>query len=73
MFAQSGQATIGLYVGQGLQSQVIGSSALKLFEDNLANLNVTTPTLAMQFCGPDLGGAHSFGLMVTSNATFGSL
>ncbi|KAJ4259837.1 hypothetical protein NW757_001787 [Fusarium falciforme] len=73
MFAQSGQATIGLYVGQGLQSQVIGSSALKLFEDNLANLNATTPTLAMQFCGPDLGGAHSFGLMVTSNASFGSL
>ncbi|KAJ4197154.1 hypothetical protein NW767_009046 [Fusarium falciforme] len=73
MFAQSGQATIGVYIGQGLESQVIGSSAHKIFEDNLANLNVTTPALAMQFCGPDLGGTHSFGLMVTSNATFGSL
>ncbi|KAF4961834.1 hypothetical protein FSARC_10042, partial [Fusarium sarcochroum] len=73
MFAQSGQATVGLYVGQNLRSQVIGSSALKMFEDNLANLNVTAPSLAMQYCGPDFGGAHSFGLMVASNGTFGSL
>ncbi|KAJ3471898.1 hypothetical protein MRS44_001997 [Fusarium solani] len=73
IFAQSSQATIGIYVSQGLQSQVIGSSALKIFEDNLADLNITAPTLAMQFCGPDLGSAHSFGLIVTSNATFSSL
>jgi hypothetical protein len=73
IFAQSSQATIGIYVSQGLQSQVIGSSALKIFKDNLADLNITAPTLAMQFCGPDLGSAHSFGLIVTSNATFSSL
>jgi GH18 family chitinase/LysM repeat protein len=73
MFAQSGQATIGLYIGQGLESRLIGSSALKIFEDNLTNLNVTAPTLAMQLCGPDSGSTHSFGLMVTSNGTFDSL
>ncbi|KAJ4248494.1 hypothetical protein NW762_012832 [Fusarium torreyae] len=58
MFARSGQATIGLYIGQSLQNQVTGSSPLKLFEDSFANLNVTSPTLAMQLCGPDSGSAH---------------
>ncbi|KAF4439699.1 glycosylhydrolase family 18-6 [Fusarium austroafricanum] len=73
MFAQFGEATIGLYAGQGLESRILGSSALKIFEDNLTNLNVTAPALAMQLCGPDSGSEHSFGLMVTSNATFGPI
>ncbi|KAI1073202.1 hypothetical protein LB507_010805 [Fusarium sp. FIESC RH6] len=73
IFAQSGQATIGLYIGQSLESQIIGSSALKMFEDNLSTLNVTSPSLAMQFCGPDLRATHSFGLIVGSNGTFGPL
>ncbi|KAG5655689.1 hypothetical protein KAF25_009188, partial [Fusarium avenaceum] len=73
MFAQSGQATIGLYVGQSLQSQVIGSAVLKTFEDNLSTLNTTAPSLAMQLCGPDLDATHSFGLIVASNGTFSSL
>ncbi|PTD02778.1 Killer toxin subunits alpha/beta [Fusarium culmorum] len=73
MFAQSGQATLGLYVGSSLGSQVIGSSALQMLENSLDNLNVTGSNLAMQLCVPDAGNAHSFGLMVTSNGTFASI
>ncbi|GKU21122.1 unnamed protein product [Fusarium langsethiae] len=73
MFAQSGQATLGIYVGDSLGSQVIGSSALQMLENNLDSLNVTGSNLAMQLCVPDAGNAHSFGLMVTSNGTFASI
>jgi hypothetical protein len=48
MLGQSGQATIGLYIGQGLLNQGLSASALKTFEDNLGNLKVSTPSLAMQ-------------------------
>jgi GH18 family chitinase len=70
MFGQSGQATIGLYIGQGLLNQAISASAMRLFEDNLDKLNVSTPSLAMQLCGPDYDSKHIFGIMVTSNGTF---
>ncbi|KAH7239549.1 hypothetical protein BKA59DRAFT_495902 [Fusarium tricinctum] len=73
MFVQSGQATLGLYVGESVESRHIGSSALTILENALDNLNITGSTLAMQLCIPDAGSAHSFGLMVTSNGTFGSL
>ncbi|KAM0342020.1 hypothetical protein ACHAPU_009748 [Fusarium lateritium] len=73
LFAQSGQAALGLYVGESLRSRLIGSSTLKMLEDNLDNLNVTRSTLAMQLCVPDASSAHSFGLMVTSNGTFAPL
>jgi hypothetical protein len=73
MFVQSGQATLGLYVGESIESRHIGSSALTILENALDNLNITGSTLAMQLCIPDAGSAHSFGLMVTSNGTFGSL
>ncbi|KAF7554695.1 hypothetical protein G7Z17_g2698 [Cylindrodendrum hubeiense] len=70
MFARSGKASIGVFIGQGLQNQGLSSSALKTFEDNLSNLNVTTPSLAMQLCGSGYDSSHIFGLMVTSNTTF---
>lgn len=70
IFGQSGHATIGLYIGQGLLSQGLSTSALKLFEDNLNNLNASTPALAMQLCGPDYDSTHIFGIMATSNGTF---
>jgi hypothetical protein len=70
MFAQSGQATIGLYIGQGLLNQGISTTALKILQDNLSNLNVSTPSLAMQLCGPDNDSSHIFGIMATSNGTF---
>lgn len=70
LFGQSGQATLGIYIGHGLLNQDIGSTALKTFHDSLEKLEVTTPSLAMQLCEPDYGSAHIFGLVVASNATF---
>jgi hypothetical protein len=46
------------------------AAALKTFEDNLGNLNVFAPGMAMQLCGPGHDSTHIFGIMVTSNATF---
>lgn len=73
MFGQSGQATMGLYIGQGLQNQGLSSSALKTLEDNLSNLNVSTPSMAMQLCGKGYDSSHIFGMMVASNGTFDSI
>ncbi|KAH6617548.1 hypothetical protein F5144DRAFT_660933 [Chaetomium tenue] len=73
MFGQSGQATIGVYIGQGLLNQGISKSPLAILQDNLENLNVSAPSLAMQLCGPKYGSTHAFGVMVTSNGTFGPI
>ncbi|KAA8622106.1 hypothetical protein SMACR_09659 [Sordaria macrospora] len=70
VYAQSGQATVGLYVGQGLQNQGLSESALSILQGNIDTLNVSTPSLAMQLCGSGLDSTHTFGIMVTSNATF---
>ncbi|KAF4228068.1 hypothetical protein CNMCM6805_002454 [Aspergillus fumigatiaffinis] len=70
IYGQSGQATIGLYIGQGLLNQGLGASALKIFHDNLENLNVSTPTLAMQLCKSEYDSTHIFGIMATSRGTF---
>jgi hypothetical protein len=50
IYGQSGQATVGLYIGQGLLNQGLSQSALKIFEDNIGNLTNSTPSLAMQLC-----------------------
>ncbi|KAF1939518.1 hypothetical protein EJ02DRAFT_456927 [Clathrospora elynae] len=52
IFGQSGQATVGLYIGQNLMNKGM-AAALKTFEDNLGNLNVSAPSMAMQLCGPE--------------------
>ncbi|PYI01817.1 chitinase [Aspergillus sclerotiicarbonarius CBS 121057] len=70
IYGQSGQATIGLYVGQGLLKQGLSQSALKLFQDNLDKLEVSTPSLAMQLCEEGYDSTHVFGVMATSNGTF---
>ncbi|KAL2868998.1 uncharacterized protein BJX67DRAFT_387104 [Aspergillus lucknowensis] len=70
LYGRSGQATIGLYVGQGLLSQGLGDSALKTFQDNLGTLNVSTPTLAMQLCDDSYDSTHIFGIIATSRGTF---
>ncbi|KAL2173022.1 uncharacterized protein P884DRAFT_273605 [Thermothelomyces heterothallicus CBS 202.75] len=70
IYGQSGQATIGLYIGQGLLSQGLSKSALKILQDNLANSDVSAPSLAIQLCGQGYGSSHIFGAMVTSNGTF---
>jgi hypothetical protein len=73
IYGQSGVATVGLYIGQGLLNEGIGDSALKIFENNLESLNVSTPTIAMQLCGPEYDSTHIFGVMATSNSTFNSI
>ncbi|OLN96797.1 Killer toxin subunits alpha/beta 2 [Colletotrichum chlorophyti] len=70
LYGRSGQATIGVYIGRGLLNQGLSASALKTFEDNFDTLGVTTPSLAMQLCGPDYDGTQTFGVVVASNATF---
>lgn len=70
MFGQSGQATLGLYIGQGLLNQGVGDFALGILQDNLDKLNVSTRQLAMQLCGSDYDSTHVFGVAVMSNGTF---
>ncbi|GIK06329.1 hypothetical protein Aspvir_001976 [Aspergillus viridinutans] len=70
IYGQSVQATIGLYIGQGLLNQGLSESALKLFQDNLDKLEVSTPSLAMQLCEEGYDSTHVFGIMATSNGTF---
>jgi hypothetical protein len=70
IYGQSGQAMIGLYIGQGLLNQGLSESALKLFQDNLDKLEVSTPSLAMQLCEEGYDSTHVFGIMATSNGTF---
>ncbi|KAB5511420.1 hypothetical protein GE09DRAFT_690361 [Coniochaeta sp. 2T2.1] len=70
LYGRSGQATIGLYIGQGLLNQGISDSALRIFGDNFDALNATTPSLAMQLCDPHSDSTHVFGVAVSSNGTF---
>ncbi|KAL4811649.1 glycoside hydrolase superfamily [Aspergillus spinulosporus] len=70
IYGKSGQATVGIYIGQGLLNQGVAESALRIFHDNLQNLNVSTPSMAMQLCGPEYGASHIFGIMATSGGTF---
>ncbi|RYO77551.1 hypothetical protein DL766_010123 [Monosporascus sp. MC13-8B] len=70
LYGRSGQATIGVYIGQGLLNQGLSASALWTFQDNFNTLDVTTPSLAMQLCGSNYDSTHIFGVAVTSNATF---
>ncbi|KAM7212489.1 hypothetical protein V8F06_012111 [Rhypophila decipiens] len=72
MFARSGKATLGVYVGRALKSQEISTVALKALEERISSLGVSTPELAMQLCEPDYSGAHVFGLMLSTNGTFGA-
>lgn len=70
LFAQSGPTSVGLYIGKGLQSEKIGSFALKALEDTISYLEVSASSLAMQLCEPGYDGDHVFGLMATSNGRF---
>lgn len=67
---QSAQATKGIYIGQGLLYQGVSKSAFKIFQDKLANLDILTPSIAIQLCGPGYDSHRIFGVAVTSNATF---
>ncbi|KAK3312158.1 hypothetical protein B0H66DRAFT_578425 [Apodospora peruviana] len=73
MFARSGQATLGVYVGRALKSEELSTVALGALEKRLSSLNTSTPELAMQLCEPDYSSAHVFGLMLSTNGTFGAV
>jgi hypothetical protein len=69
LFARSGPATVGIYIGKGLQSATTGAFALNALESSIATLN-NTGSFAMQFCGPETNGDHIFGFMASNNGTF---
>jgi hypothetical protein len=71
LYAQVGQATIGVYVGAGFQNENVGSSAVQLFQDYIRSLNSSTQSIAMQLCGGKFRGNHTIGIIATSNGTFG--
>ncbi|KAM7183708.1 hypothetical protein V8F20_012513 [Naviculisporaceae sp. PSN 640] len=73
MFARAGQATLGVYVGSTLKPQEVSAVALSALEEQLSSLNRSTPELAMQLCESDYSGAHVFGLMLSTNGTFGAI
>lgn len=73
MFARSGQATLGIYVGRALKSQELSTVALGALEERLSSPGPSTSELAMQLCEPDYSGAHVFGLMLSTNGTFGAI
>ena len=70
LFARSGPATVGIYIGKGLQSASTGSFALNAFEKSIASLKSNTGSVAMQLCQPGADGDHIFGFVATSNGTF---
>lgn len=71
LFARSGKASVGLYIGKGLQKEGTGSFALSFLHDNIPFLNISGGDLSMQLCPSGNGADYIFGLMATSNATFG--
>ncbi|KAG9256684.1 glycoside hydrolase [Emericellopsis atlantica] len=52
LFAQSGQTSLGLYLGSGLQREGTGSAALAAFESSLSS-EMMASSIALQWCSPD--------------------
>lgn len=71
LFARSGSATVGIYVGKGLLGEDVGPFALKTLSDNLHTQNIiASDSVAMQLCDPNSNNAHTFGIFASSNGTF---
>ncbi|KAL7939413.1 glycoside hydrolase family 18 protein [Trichoderma chlorosporum] len=71
LFASYGSTSVGLYIGQGLQSQGIGSTALAYLEKTIATSSAAhSATVAMQLCMPGQTSHHVFDLIATGNGTF---
>ncbi|GKZ37253.1 hypothetical protein AbraIFM66950_008710 [Aspergillus brasiliensis] len=71
LFASYGSTSVGLYIGQGLQKQGIGSIALAYLESFMTKSNASlSPSVAMQFCQPGQTSHHVFGIMASGNGTF---
>lgn len=74
LLASAGTASVGLYIGKGLQNENIGSSALQNLEDiALASDLNNTASLAMQYCPHNQTADHIFGFIATGNNTFGAV
>ncbi|RAK99289.1 glycoside hydrolase family 18 protein [Aspergillus ibericus CBS 121593] len=74
LFASYGTTSVGLYIGQGLQSQGIGNIVLAYLENSMATSNASlSASVAMQFCQPGQTSHHVFGLMATGNGTFAAV
>ncbi|KGQ05404.1 Killer toxin subunits alpha/beta [Beauveria bassiana D1-5] len=73
LFAQSGKATIGLYVGEELNAKDIGTYALQGLESGLHAGNIPSSSMALQNCQPHYDSEHIFGVVATSNGTFSSI
>lgn len=70
LFARSGSAAVGIYIGKGLQSEGVSSFALNALSDNVRTLNISSGNVAMQLCDPNSNNAHTFGVFASSNGTF---
>ncbi|WPG98092.1 glycoside hydrolase family 18 protein [Acrodontium crateriforme] len=71
LFASYGSTSVGLYIGEGLQNQGIGSIALAYLENTITmSKGNYSAGLAMQFCQPGQNSHHIFGLIATGNGTF---
>ncbi|RAL13110.1 glycoside hydrolase family 18 protein [Aspergillus homomorphus CBS 101889] len=74
IFASYGSTSVGLYVGQGLQSQGVGDVALAYLERSIAGSNASLgASVTMQFRQPGQTSHHIFGLMATGNGTFAAV
>jgi LysM repeat protein len=72
LIASIGRATVGLYIGQGLQNQGISDFALQALENALSAKEYSNiAQVAMQYCLPQQSSDHIFGYIATGNATFG--
>ncbi|GAB1203521.1 hypothetical protein APSETT445_002156 [Aspergillus pseudonomiae] len=70
MFARSGSAAVGIYIGKGLQSEGVASFAAKALADNLRTLRISSSNVAIQLCDPTSNNAHTFGIFASSNGSF---
>lgn len=70
LFAQFGDATAGLYLGQGLRSTDVANDALNALTAETQLFKGSRDTLAIQLCGDDYDSDHTFGFMGIDYGSF---
>ncbi|KAH1894538.1 hypothetical protein KXV57_002280 [Aspergillus fumigatus] len=70
LFARSDSATVGIYIGKGLQSEGVSSFALNALSDNVRTLNISSGTIAMQLYISNNNNVRTFGIFTSSNESF---
>lgn len=74
LLASFGPVSVGLYIGQGLQSHGIGNGALAFLENSMTESNAGySAQVVLQFCQPGQNSQHIFGLIATGNGTFATV